>query len=99
MLIQDGQDPAARLAAAYAFAARRGWAVVTRTFDATGPTDPTTRPQLARVLSEIHRREVHVIVAVSRTDISAFDDQYQQVLDLLRDRGGGLALARDETFL
>ncbi|WP_405824425.1 hypothetical protein OG705_29690 [Streptomyces sp. NBC_00838] len=99
VLIETGQDPQARLTAAHALAAMSGWTVVTRTFDTTGPTDPTTRPQLARLLSEVQRGEVHVVVAASRIDISMFDDRYQVVLGQLKDGGGGLALAWDETSL
>ncbi|MFD6335297.1 recombinase family protein [Streptomyces niveus] len=97
--MENGQDPADRLAAAQALAARHGWTVIDRAFDTTGATDPPTRPQLARLLSEVHNGKIHAIVSASRTDVSVFDDQYQRVLDQLRDRGGGLALARDETSL
>ncbi|MEV8333869.1 hypothetical protein [Streptomyces niveus] len=102
VLIENRQDPADRLAVAQALAAHRGWTVIARAFDTTdttSATDPPTRPQLARLLSEVHHGRIHAIVSASRTDISQFDDQYQQVLDQLRDRRGGLALARDETSL
>ncbi|MGW7199398.1 hypothetical protein [Streptomyces chryseus] len=97
VLVGPGQDPAARLAIAQAHAAQQGLSVVTRTFDTTGPTDPSTRPQLARLLSTVQRGEIHVIVAASRIDVSAYDDQYQHVLHQLHAQGGGLALARDES--
>ncbi|OEJ22125.1 hypothetical protein AR457_40290 [Streptomyces agglomeratus] len=99
VLVTPGQDPAARLAAAQALASQQGWTVVTVTFDTTGPTDPATRPQLARLLGAVTRGDVQAIVAASRTDISPFDDQYLHVLDQLQARGGGLALACDETSL
>ncbi|MFD9869102.1 hypothetical protein ACFXI8_26640 [Streptomyces niveus] len=99
VLIENGQDPADRLTAAQALAARHAWIVDSRAFDTTGETDPTTRPQLARLFSEVQQGRIHAIVSASRTDISQFDDQYRQFLDQLRDRRGGLALARDETSL
>ncbi|MFF7115531.1 hypothetical protein ACFY91_24915 [Streptomyces albogriseolus] len=59
VLVGPGQDPAPRLASAQAFATRRGWTVADRTFDLTGPTDPTTRPQ--------HDREYEAMLDHIRT--------------------------------
>ncbi|MET9776288.1 recombinase family protein [Streptomyces sp. NPDC006367] len=99
VLVGAEQDPAPRLASAQAFAARRGWTVVHRTFDLTGPTDPTTRPQLARLLAAARRREIHGILAASRVDISNDDREYEAMLEHIRTLGAGLALAREENVL
>ena len=99
VLVGPGQDPAPRLASAQAFATRRGWTVADRTIDLTGPTDPTTRPQLARLLAAARRREVHGILAASRVDISDDDREYGAMLDHIRTLGAGLALALEENVL
>jgi DNA invertase Pin-like site-specific DNA recombinase len=99
VLVGSGQDPAPRLAAAQAFATRRGWTVAHRTYDLTGPTDPTTRPQLARLLAAARRRDIHGILAASRVDISTDDREYEAMLEHIRTLGAGLALAREENVL
>lgn len=99
VLVTPRQDPAPRFAAAQALATQRGWTVVTRTFDLTGPTDPATRPQLARLLTAVRQREIHGVLAASRVDISDNDTEYEAMLLQLRVLGSGLALARDETDL
>ncbi|MFI5822846.1 hypothetical protein ACIA8I_27690 [Streptomyces rishiriensis] len=93
------QDPAPRLAAAQALATRQGWTVTVRTFDLTGPTDPATRPQLARLLAAARRQEIHGILAASRVDISDDDREYEAMLGQIRTLGAGLALAREENVL
>ncbi|MFI1408905.1 hypothetical protein ACH4Y0_03050 [Streptomyces sp. NPDC020707] len=99
VLVGFRQDPAHRLAAAQAHATRQEWTVTDRTFDLTGPTDPATRPQLARLLAAARRREIHGILAASRIDISDSDLEYEAMLDQIRAVGAGLALAREETGL
>ncbi|MEU1076227.1 MULTISPECIES: recombinase family protein [unclassified Streptomyces] len=99
VLVGSRQDPAPRLADAQALATRRGWTVADRTFDVTGPTDPATRPQLARLLAAARRREIHGILAASRVDISDDDREYEAMLDQIRTLGAGLALAREENVL
>lgn len=93
------QDPAPRLATAQALATRHGWTVVDRAFDNTGPTDPATRPQLARLLAAARRREIHGILAASRVDISDDDGMYEAMLKQFRTAGAGLALTREENVL
>jgi hypothetical protein len=99
VLVGSRQDPAPRLAAAQALATRRGWTVADRTFDVTGPTDPATRPQLARLLAAARRREIHGILAASRVDISDDEKEYGAMLEQIRTLGAGLALAREENVL
>lgn len=99
VLVGSRQDPAPRLAAAQALATRLGWTVADRTFDVTGPTDPATRPQLARLLAAARRREIHGILAASRVDISDDDKEYEAMLEHIRTLGAGLALAREENVL
>ncbi|MFK0119313.1 recombinase family protein [Streptomyces sp. NPDC090994] len=99
VLVSSGQDPAPRLAAAQALATRLGWTVADRTFDVTGPTDPDTRPQLARLLAAARRQEIHGILAASRGDISDDDKEYEAMLEHIRTLGAGLALAREENIL
>ncbi|MCX4682201.1 hypothetical protein OG413_44275 [Streptomyces sp. NBC_01433] len=99
VLVTPRQDPAPRLAAAQALAARQGWTVALRTFDVTGPSDPATRPQLARLLAAARRQEIHGILTASRVDISDDNREYAAMLDQIRALGGGLALAREETVL
>lgn len=99
VLVGSRQDPAPRLASAQALATRQGWTVSDRTFDATGPTDPATRPQLARLLAAARRREIHGILAASRIDISDNDREYEAMLEHIRTLGAGLALAREENVL
>ncbi|GCD41792.1 hypothetical protein [Streptomyces paromomycinus] len=97
VLVDDGQDPATRLATAHGLAAAQGWAVSFRTFDRTGPTDPATRPQLARACHAVTHGEINGIVIASRTDISPYDDHYEATLRRLRTHGGFLAPALPET--
>lgn len=99
VLVDSWQDPAPRLAAAQALATRRGWTVTDRTFDVTGPTDPVTRPQLARLLAAARHRKIHGILAASRVDISDDDREYEAVLEQIRTLGAGLALVREESVL
>lgn len=96
VLVDKSGDPAPRLAAALAFANRAGWRIKSRTVDSTGSTDPATRPGLARLHTAISRGEIHGIVAVSRTDFTSDDRQYEDELYRLRACGGWLALARNE---
>ncbi|MEU7205493.1 hypothetical protein [Streptomyces sp. NPDC045470] len=96
-LIRPGQDPAARLAQARAVIVRAGWQAVTPAVDTTGPTDPATRPELERLFAAVARGELDGLVAASRTDISPYDAPYEAALRRLRDCGGFLALALDET--
>ncbi|MEU5839761.1 hypothetical protein ABZ820_39770 [Streptomyces diacarni] len=95
-LVRPGQDPAVRLAQAQAAILREDWQETTATFDDIA-TDPQIRPQFARLCGAIRRRELHGIVATSRTDISTFHGVYQDALEAVRVCGGFLALARDET--
>ncbi|HWU11132.1 MAG TPA: recombinase family protein [Streptomyces sp.] len=99
VLVGFRQDAAPRLASAQALATRRGWTVADRTFDVTGPTDPATRPQLARLLAAARRGEIHGILAASRVDISDNDREYEAMLEQIRTLGAGLALAREENVL
>lgn len=97
VLVDDGQDPANRLATAHGLAMARNWTVCLRTVDRTGPTDPATRPQLARACHAVTRGEIDGLVVASRTDISPYDDHYEATLRRLRAHGGFLAPARPET--
>ncbi|MFJ4880352.1 hypothetical protein ACIP93_34780 [Streptomyces sp. NPDC088745] len=99
VLVDSRQDPAPRLASAQALATRQGWTVADRTFDVTGPTNPATRPQLARLLAAARRQEIHGILAASRVDISDDDKEYEAMLEHIRTLGAGLALAREENIL
>ncbi|MGW4490423.1 recombinase family protein [Streptomyces sp. NPDC004376] len=99
VLVGPQQDPTPRLAAVQALATRRGWMVADRTFDRTGPTDPSTRPQLARLLAAARRQEIHGILAASRIDISDNNREYKTTLDQIRALGAGLALTREENVL
>ncbi|MFJ4741184.1 hypothetical protein [Streptomyces sp. NPDC088775] len=98
-LVGPRQDPAPRLAAAQALATQRGWTVAERAVDLTGPTDPATRPQLARLLAAARRGEIHGIIAASRVDISNDDEEYEAMLARIRVAGAALALTREETAL
>ncbi|MGW2652160.1 hypothetical protein ACWC1D_00635 [Streptomyces sp. NPDC001478] len=98
-LVGPGHDPAPRFAVAQALAARRGWTVTDRAVDLTGPTDPTTRPQFARLLAAARRGEIHGIIAASRIDISTNDEEYEAQLACIRAAGAALALTREETAL
>ncbi|MFH8407596.1 hypothetical protein ACH4FX_22800 [Streptomyces sp. NPDC018019] len=97
VLVDDGQDPATRLATALGLATSMNWTIGLRTFDRTGPTDPATRPQLDRACSAVARGEINGLVIASRTDISPYDDHYEATLRRLRAHGGFLAPARPET--
>ncbi|MEU0843930.1 hypothetical protein ABZ370_31260 [Streptomyces sp. NPDC005962] len=96
-LVRPGQDPADRLAQTRALVVRESWQMVMTTYDDTGMTDPATRPHLARLYAAIRRRELHGIVAASRTDITTFHDIYEDTLTRIRTCGGFLVLAHDET--
>ncbi|TLQ39346.1 hypothetical protein [Streptomyces marianii] len=72
---------------------RPPWPV--RTFNLTGPTDPVTQPQLARLLAPARCREIHGILADFRVDIND-DREYKAMLEQIRTLGAGLALAREE---
>ncbi|MFH8350110.1 hypothetical protein [Streptomyces sp. NPDC018045] len=97
VLVDDGQDPAPRLATAHGLATVKNWSITWRTFDCTGLTDPATRPQLARACHAVARGEIDGLVIASRTDISPYDDHYETALRRLRARGGFLAPALPET--
>ncbi|MGW1895408.1 hypothetical protein ACWCP6_34985 [Streptomyces sp. NPDC002004] len=98
-LVETGRDASARLSQTQEVIVREGWTPVLATWDDTGMTDPTTRPQLARLYAAIRRGELHGIVAASRSDISTFHSIYEDTLTDLRALGAFLALARDETTL
>jgi hypothetical protein len=97
VLVDPGGDPADRFAVAQAQAIRSGTEITHRLCDSTGMTDPFTRPGLARAYAAIRRGEIHGIVAASRTDISTFDQPYEQELRRLRAMAGFLLLAHNET--
>jgi hypothetical protein len=97
-LIKPGQDPADRLSQSLSFTGNGCQTMVTA-WDDTGMTDPSTRPQLARLYDAIECGRVHGIVAPSRTDISNFNSVYEDALAAIRRRGGCLVLIRDETTL
>ncbi|MFI0219103.1 hypothetical protein [Streptomyces lydicus] len=99
VLANPRQDPAPRLAVVQALAIRHKWTTTIRAVDLTGPTDPATRPQLARLLAAMQQREIHGIIAASRVDISDDDQQYESMLHQLRALRAGLALAYEETVL
>ncbi|MEU9254493.1 hypothetical protein AB0D66_21910 [Streptomyces sp. NPDC048270] len=100
VLLASGQQPGVRATFAEQTARARGWNVARVICDTTGPgTDPALRPALAMALDRIARGESAGLVAVSRADISAFDDEYEAVLDHLRVVGGFLDLALPETAL
>ncbi|MFI6689397.1 hypothetical protein [Streptomyces sp. NPDC050485] len=96
-LANPGHNPSIRSAAATALAAHHRWDVATTLHDTTGMTDPVLRPGLSQALRRLARDEIHGLVMVSRTDITAFDDLYGEVLDLIHHNGGFLALAHPET--
>lgn len=96
-LVRAGRDPADRLAQVSRLP--DGWEVALTTWDATGMTDPATRPQLARLLHAIRVGDLNGLIAPSRTDISAFPDIYEDTLRTIHACGGFLALVRDETEL
>ncbi|MDX3204770.1 hypothetical protein ABZZ79_22355 [Streptomyces sp. NPDC006458] len=99
VLVNPQQDPAPRFAVVQALATRHEWTAAIRAVDFTGPTDPATRPQLARLLAALRQREIHGIVAASRVDISDDDQEYEAVLHQMRALHAGLALACRETVL
>ncbi|MFK0047864.1 recombinase family protein [Streptomyces sp. NPDC090741] len=100
VLLSPGQEPGVRAAFAEQTARARGWNVARVICDTTGSgTDPALRPALATALDRIARGKSAGLVAVSRADISGFDDEYAAVLDRLRDVGGFLDLAHPETAL
>ncbi|MFF7400658.1 hypothetical protein [Streptomyces murinus] len=98
-LVEPGQDPTVRLAQTQAVVCRRHWATSIVTFDRTGDGDPALRPQLGRLVAALDTGEIHGIVAVSRIDISPFDEHYARTLAVLCARRGFLALARSETSI
>ncbi|WP_145502615.1 hypothetical protein [Streptomyces sp. CFMR 7] len=95
-LVRTGGDPADRLAQISHLP--NGWEAALSTWDATGTTDPATRPQLARLLHTIRAGDLNGITP-SRTDISSFPDIYEDTLRTIHACGGFLALVRDETEL
>ncbi|MFI7095393.1 hypothetical protein [Streptomyces lydicus] len=97
-MVQAHQDPAVRLAIARGVAVRTGWLVERApAVDFTGMTDPVTRPQLARLLDALDHDEIDGIAAMSRTDISDLNGDYEDVLQRIHARRGFLALATTET--
>ncbi|MEU7148651.1 hypothetical protein AB0B15_11510 [Streptomyces sp. NPDC045456] len=97
VLVDNGQDPAPRLATALGLAMAEEWTIFFRTFDRTGPTDPATRPQLDRACHAVIRGEIDGLVIASRTDISPYNDHYEATLRRLRTHRGFLAPALPET--
>jgi hypothetical protein len=69
-----------------------------RTFNLTGPTDPVTQPQLARLLAPARCREIHGVLADSRVDINN-NREYEAMLEQIRPLGAGLALAHEENVV
>ncbi|MFK0142689.1 hypothetical protein [Streptomyces murinus] len=98
-LVEPGQDPTVRLAQTQVVVCRRHWTTAIVTFDRTGDGDPALRPQLGRLVAALDTGEIHGIVALSRVDISPFDESYARTLAVLRARRGFLALARSETSI
>lgn len=97
-LVQAHQDPALRLAVARGVALRAGWLLERApAVDFTGMTDPFTRPQLARLLDALDRDRIDGIAAMSRTDFSDRNGDYEDVLRRIHARRGFLALATTET--
>ncbi|MCL7493067.1 hypothetical protein M8I34_16810 [Streptomyces sp. MCA2] len=96
--MQAHQDPALRLAVARGVALRAGWLLERApAVDITGMTDPFTRPQLARLLDALDRDRIDGIAAMSRTDFSDRNGDYEDVLRRIHARRGFLALATTET--
>ncbi|MEU8782013.1 hypothetical protein [Streptomyces sp. NPDC048637] len=97
-LVQAHQDPAVRLAVARGMAVRNGWLLERApAVDFTGMTDPVTRPQLARLLDALDHDDIDGIAAMSRTDFSDLNSDYEDVLRRIHARRGFLALATTET--
>lgn len=98
-LVKSGQDPTDRLVETQGVINPRGWQTSITTFDSTDLTDPALRPQMARLVNAIRDGEIHGIVAVSRVDVSAFQDTYTDALAVIRAHGGFLALVRNESTI
>ncbi|MFD3905698.1 hypothetical protein HXS80_05755 [Streptomyces sp. CB04723] len=96
-LVRTGGDPADRLAQISHLP--DGWEAAITTWETTGMSAPSTRPQLARLLHAIGSGELNGLIAPSRTDISVFPDIYEDTLRTIHACGGFLALVRDETEL
>ncbi|MFF4450166.1 recombinase family protein [Streptomyces sp. NPDC001502] len=100
VMAAPGKESGARAEQAVQAADARGWHIgLTICETAAEGTNPVRRPQLSRLLDRIARGESDGITAVSRTDFSPFDDEYEALLNHLRDLGGFLVLASPETDL
>ncbi|MFF8789423.1 hypothetical protein [Streptomyces sp. NPDC015125] len=60
-------------------------------------TGPVTRPQPARLLVALDHDDIDGIAAMSRTDISHLNGDYEDALRRIHARRGFLALATTET--
>ncbi|BDH15337.1 GntR family transcriptional regulator [Streptomyces hygroscopicus] len=97
-MVQPHQDPAVRLAVVRGLAVRNGWLLERApAVDFTGMTCPVTRPQLARLLDDLDHDDIDGIAAMSRTDFSDCNGDYEDALQRIHARRGFLALATTET--
>ncbi|WP_406220891.1 hypothetical protein [Streptomyces decoyicus] len=97
-MVQPHQDPAVRLAVVRGLAVRNGWLLERDpAVDFTGMTCPVTRPQLARLLDDLAHDDIDGIAAMSRTDFSDCNGDYEDALQRIHARRGFLALATTET--
>ncbi|GAA2313359.1 hypothetical protein Scani_79360 [Streptomyces caniferus] len=97
-MVHAHQDPALRLAVARGMAVRNNWLLERApAVDFTGLTAPVTRPQLARLLDALDHDDIDGIAAMSRTDLSDLNGDYEDVLRQIHARRGFLALATTET--
>ncbi|MGA5266261.1 hypothetical protein [Streptomyces lydicamycinicus] len=97
-MVQPHQNPAVRLAVVRGLAVRNGWLLERApAVDFTGMTDPVTRPQLARLLDDLDHDDIDGIAAMSRTDFSDCNGDYEDALQRIHARRGFLALATTET--
>ncbi|WP_412075563.1 hypothetical protein ACLF6K_06475 [Streptomyces xanthophaeus] len=100
VLTAPGQAPESRTAQALQVAASQGWHIGLTICDTTGGgSAPALRPYLSHLLDRIARGECAGLTAVSRTDFTPFDDEYEAFLHHLNDLGGFLALVSPETGL
>ncbi|WP_370417340.1 hypothetical protein AB8O64_01230 [Streptomyces sp. QH1-20] len=92
-------DPAVPLAEAQDFAVSRRWQVRECFHDATGDSDPRTRPGWAQVRQALLEQRAHGVLMPTRTHLSTCDRLYRAELCWCRDRRVFLWLVHPETAL
>ncbi|MGW0825213.1 hypothetical protein [Streptomyces sp. NPDC002845] len=93
-VVPAGDDPAAALELAEAYARERDWCVIDRLVDEPGNSRPWAREEWRRVLKALRGGFAQGVVTIDRSAVSLADEPYEQTLHWLLDHFSFVAHVR-----